>query len=168
MMMMCLAFGGMRIRRGHRSTRRKPTPVPLCSPQIPHDLTWARIRAATVGSRRLTVWAMARPLFNFLEVQCSKFCVNHKKMFADKIIPFCPKKDTWIKVIRTKVISKSSFHVSVKAAWSRTEGELPFSMCFYHLLLLSASEIHNDTRDVLICICFSLMPICRCTQFFIT
>jgi hypothetical protein len=32
----------------------------LCPPQIPYDLTWARIRAAAVGSRRLTAWAMAR------------------------------------------------------------------------------------------------------------
>jgi hypothetical protein len=34
----CGAFGGMRIGKGNRSTRRKPAPVPLCSPQIPHDL----------------------------------------------------------------------------------------------------------------------------------
>jgi hypothetical protein len=46
--------GGMRIGRGNRSTRRKPAPVPLCPPQIPHDLTWDRTRAAAVGSRRLT------------------------------------------------------------------------------------------------------------------
>jgi hypothetical protein len=32
-------FGGMMIGRGNRSTRRKPAPVPFCSPQIPHDLT---------------------------------------------------------------------------------------------------------------------------------
>jgi hypothetical protein len=31
--------GGMMIGRGNRSTRRKPVPVPLCPPQIPHDLT---------------------------------------------------------------------------------------------------------------------------------
>jgi hypothetical protein len=48
----CGAVGGMRIGRGKRSTRRKPAPVPLCLPQIPHDLT----RAAAVGSRRLTAW----------------------------------------------------------------------------------------------------------------
>jgi hypothetical protein len=42
--------------------RRKPAPVPLCPPQIPHDLTQARTRAAAVGSRRLTALAMARPL----------------------------------------------------------------------------------------------------------
>jgi hypothetical protein len=40
------AFGGMRIGRGNRSARRKPAPVPLCPPQIPHDLTWDRTRAA--------------------------------------------------------------------------------------------------------------------------
>jgi hypothetical protein len=50
--------------QGNRSTRRKPTPVPLCSPQIPHDLIRARTWAATVGSRRLTAWAMARPSYN--------------------------------------------------------------------------------------------------------
>jgi hypothetical protein len=33
---------------------------------IPHDLTWARTRAAAVGTRRLTAWAMARPIFALL------------------------------------------------------------------------------------------------------
>jgi hypothetical protein len=50
----CGAFGGMRIGRGKRNTRRKPIPVPLCPPQIPHDLTWDRTRATAVGSRLLT------------------------------------------------------------------------------------------------------------------
>jgi hypothetical protein len=48
------SVGGMRIDRENRSTRRKPTPVPLCPPQIPHDLPWDRTRAAAVGSQRLT------------------------------------------------------------------------------------------------------------------
>jgi hypothetical protein len=38
------AVGGMRIGRGNRSTRRKPAPVPLCPPQIPHHLIWDRTR----------------------------------------------------------------------------------------------------------------------------
>jgi hypothetical protein len=46
----CGAFGGMRIGKGNRSTRIKPTPVPLCPPQILHDLT----RTAAVGSGGLT------------------------------------------------------------------------------------------------------------------
>jgi hypothetical protein len=46
--------GGMRIGKGNRSTRRKPAPVPLCPPKIPHDLTRDRTRAAAVGSQRLT------------------------------------------------------------------------------------------------------------------
>jgi hypothetical protein len=54
-------FGGMRIGRGNRSSRRKPVLVPLCPPQIPHDLTRDRTQAAAVGSRRLTAWATARP-----------------------------------------------------------------------------------------------------------
>jgi hypothetical protein len=31
-------FVGMMIGRGNRSTRRKPAPVPICPPQILHDL----------------------------------------------------------------------------------------------------------------------------------
>jgi hypothetical protein len=50
------------IGRKNRSTRRKPASVPLCPPQIPHDLTWARTRATALGNRRLTACAMARPI----------------------------------------------------------------------------------------------------------
>jgi hypothetical protein len=50
----CGEIGGMKTGRGNRSTRRKPAPAPLCLPQIPHDQTRARTRAAAVGSRRLT------------------------------------------------------------------------------------------------------------------
>jgi hypothetical protein len=32
-------FGGMKIGRGNRSTRRKPAPAPLCPTQIPLDQT---------------------------------------------------------------------------------------------------------------------------------
>jgi hypothetical protein len=43
----CGAVGGMRICRGNRSTWRKPAPVPLCPPQIPHTriiyLLWSAI-----------------------------------------------------------------------------------------------------------------------------
>jgi hypothetical protein len=51
----------MRIGRGNRSPLRKPAPVPLCPPQIPHYLTWARTPAAAVGSWRLNAGAVARP-----------------------------------------------------------------------------------------------------------
>jgi hypothetical protein len=44
-----------------RSTRRKPTPAPLCPPQIPLDQTRDRTRADAVESQRLTARAMARP-----------------------------------------------------------------------------------------------------------
>jgi hypothetical protein len=42
--------GGMKIGRGNRSTLRKPAPAPLCPPQILHDQTQTRTRAAAVGS----------------------------------------------------------------------------------------------------------------------
>jgi hypothetical protein len=38
------ALGGMKIDSGNRSTLRKPVPVPLYPPQIPHGLTRARTR----------------------------------------------------------------------------------------------------------------------------
>jgi hypothetical protein len=59
-------IGGM-IGRGSRSTRRKPTPVPLCPPQNPHAAQ-TRTRAAAVGSQRLTAWAKARPFFHTYNV----------------------------------------------------------------------------------------------------
>jgi hypothetical protein len=46
----CGAVGRMRTGRANQSTRRKPAPVSLCPPQIPHDLT----RAAAAESRQLT------------------------------------------------------------------------------------------------------------------
>jgi hypothetical protein len=48
-------IGGI-IGRRNQSTRRKPAPVPLCSPQTP-DAGRKRTRAAAVGSQRLTTWA---------------------------------------------------------------------------------------------------------------
>jgi hypothetical protein len=61
-------FGGMKIGRENRSTRRKPAPEPLCPPQIPLDHTRAR---AAVGSQRLTAWAMARPYKSHSNVKMS-------------------------------------------------------------------------------------------------
>jgi hypothetical protein len=52
------AVGGVNIGRGNQSTGRKPAPVPLFPPQIPHDLMDWTLGAA-VGSWWLTAWAMA-------------------------------------------------------------------------------------------------------------
>jgi hypothetical protein len=79
----CGAVGGMKIGWGNRSSRRNPIPESLCPPQIPHDLTWSRTRAAVVGSRRLTAWAMPRaPCFHIYNsskwTQCSStFCATY-------------------------------------------------------------------------------------------
>jgi hypothetical protein len=47
--------------QGKSKYSEKTCPISLCSPQIPHDLTWPGTRAAAVGSRRVTAWAMVRP-----------------------------------------------------------------------------------------------------------
>jgi hypothetical protein len=44
----CGAVSGM-LGKEHQSTRGKPAPVPICLPQIPHDLT----RASAVGRLQL-------------------------------------------------------------------------------------------------------------------
>jgi hypothetical protein len=59
------AFGKMN-GRVNWSTRRKPAPVPLCPPQIPYDLSWARTQTAAVGSQQLTTWATAWPYIWYL------------------------------------------------------------------------------------------------------
>jgi hypothetical protein len=38
----------------------KPVPVLLCSPQIPHRLTWTRTRVSRLRSWRLTFWGVER------------------------------------------------------------------------------------------------------------
>jgi hypothetical protein len=43
--------------RWNANWQGKPSPEPLCPPQVPYYLTWARTRAAEVGSRRPTAWA---------------------------------------------------------------------------------------------------------------
>jgi hypothetical protein len=57
----CGVVDGMRIGMGNRSTRNNPAQVPLYPPRIPHGMSWERTRAAAVGIRRLTAWAMVRP-----------------------------------------------------------------------------------------------------------
>jgi hypothetical protein len=79
-------FGGMKIGRGNRSTRRKPAPAPLYPPQIPLDQTRVWTRAAAVGSRRLTAWAMPRAYkYRFGSLQFDPywtfFTVHQSQMF---------------------------------------------------------------------------------------
>jgi hypothetical protein len=49
-MMMNVEQLRMRIGRSNRSVQRKPAPLSVCPPQIPHDLTLERTRAAAVGT----------------------------------------------------------------------------------------------------------------------
>jgi hypothetical protein len=55
----CGEIGGMKIGRGNRSTRRKPVQCHFVHHKSHMTRFWTR--AAAVGSRRLTAWAMARP-----------------------------------------------------------------------------------------------------------
>jgi hypothetical protein len=49
-------------------------PVPLCPPQIPHELDYDRNRASTVRRRGLTVWTTIRswPQWNFRWSVCNR------------------------------------------------------------------------------------------------
>jgi hypothetical protein len=77
-------FGGMKIGRGNRSTRRKPAPAPLCPPQIPLDQTQVWTRAAAVRSQRLTAWAMARPF----SIQVNESTVFTNKSYVIAFVRF--------------------------------------------------------------------------------
>jgi hypothetical protein len=79
----CGAISGMRIGRENRTTRRKTAPVPLCPPQIPHDLTRARTRVVAVGSRRLTVWAIPRPA---IKIQRPALNANRKFSISFRLV----------------------------------------------------------------------------------
>jgi hypothetical protein len=54
-------IGGIMFGKGNQSTLRKPAPVPLRPPQIPHAARM-RTRAPAVGSQRLTASATAQTL----------------------------------------------------------------------------------------------------------
>jgi hypothetical protein len=58
--------GGMIMTGKSRRSPRKPVPVPLCPPQIPHGLIRAWTRASAVRGRRLAAWAMARPVYTLV------------------------------------------------------------------------------------------------------
>jgi hypothetical protein len=85
----CGAIGGMKTGRGNRRTQRKPTPAPLRPPQIPHDQTRARTRAAAVGSQRLTAWAMARPFIQLTIRPIAVLCNTSLKFRFQKRREFC-------------------------------------------------------------------------------
>jgi hypothetical protein len=48
---------------GNQSTRRKPTPVPLSPPQIPHERDQASNLGRSGGTQWLTAWATERPTY---------------------------------------------------------------------------------------------------------
>jgi hypothetical protein len=57
-----------------------PVRVPLRPPQIPYGLTRDRTRTSAVGGRRLTAWAMARPISNLHAISTScviKWCLSN-------------------------------------------------------------------------------------------
>jgi hypothetical protein len=71
-----------------------PVPVPLCSPQIPHGLTRAWTLARAVRGRRLTTWAMARPL------------QNNSSSERPGLLPISLSVCSWLPVVRSRTNSQ--------------------------------------------------------------
>jgi hypothetical protein len=75
--------GGM-IGKGNRSTRRKPAPVPLCTPQTPQAAR-TRTRAAAVGSGQSSNSDFGYPntirSFYFLQ-EIQEKCINMTFLFS--------------------------------------------------------------------------------------
>jgi hypothetical protein len=82
------------IGRGSRSTRRKPAPVPLCPPQIPHAAR-TRTRAVAVGSQRLTAWATAGPNFMWRRGYIGLKQINMKSSVFWDVTPCSQSKVNW-------------------------------------------------------------------------
>jgi hypothetical protein len=97
---------GRMIGRGKQSTRRKLAPVPVCPPQTP---------AAAVGSRRLTAWATARPMFYIPSLSLLDLNQNSWSPVRDlKARPPAPWDHTslpWYKGL-------TAFQVSISLIWS--------------------------------------------------
>jgi hypothetical protein len=72
------AVSRMRISRRNRSTRRKPAPLPVCPPQILHDLTWAQTRAACGG----------KPATNRLSYNTALILAPKKTEYHDFLVGF--------------------------------------------------------------------------------
>jgi hypothetical protein len=76
---------------------KKPVPVPLCSPQIPHGLIRVRTRSSAVRGQRLTTWAMARPA-----VLVTSYCyrvVSHKATHALRLFSDLLFISNWVQII---------------------------------------------------------------------
>jgi hypothetical protein len=103
-------LGGMN-GRGNRSTRRKPAPAPLYSPQIPLDQTRDWTRAAAVGSQRLTASAMARPKAVLSLISLMNRCGMHIPNKIAHRRPFCV---TYYILLLNVILLNSLTHLCTK------------------------------------------------------
>jgi hypothetical protein len=77
------AIGAMIIGRKNWSTSRKPAPLQLRSPQIPHDLTWDKTQAIMVGSQELLAWAMVWLYIFYRYCYCLIHSIAMKRIHYD-------------------------------------------------------------------------------------
>jgi hypothetical protein len=71
----------------NRSIRRKPSPVPFCLPQNPHNLTRAPTLAAAVGSERLAACTLHEAI-NVFPSTLLGLC-RYESLFAYLILTRC-------------------------------------------------------------------------------
>jgi hypothetical protein len=134
----CGAVGGMRI------GRKKPAPVSLCPPQIPHDRTWARTWATTVESQWLTAWAMAQPT-SYVHVSLTIAKV-HLSIFSTLSLPNGMLQKNWLAIF--PVLSHQEEHLLSLQI-------LPMLCCLensgtdrlWWLYIQSAQERHDETES---------------------
>jgi len=67
--------------------RKKPVPVPLCTPQIPHGLAWIWTWTCVVTGQQLTAWASACTTFKLYHF-CSFLKCTHIMLFCFLLIYF--------------------------------------------------------------------------------
>jgi hypothetical protein len=64
-------------RENPKNSGKKPVPVPLCPPQIPHGLTRAWTPASAVRGRRLTTWDLSHGAAILLQIPKLYFAPFH-------------------------------------------------------------------------------------------
>jgi hypothetical protein len=97
----CAAVSRMRIGRGNQSTRRKPVPVMLCPPQVPHDLIRAdRLSCGTamhkfcchiywlIPKRLMTVFAHLTDIMLYI-VYCSFVYTTFRELHLFQYLVIC-------------------------------------------------------------------------------
>jgi hypothetical protein len=112
-----------------KNSREKSLPVPLCPPQIPHWLPWARTTASAVKRQRLTVCAMARPKTWFKIVNLTGIYFTHIEFFVASLVT----KKNAVRIETGDGVSRLAILISIR--------EVPNNMVRFQVLTATSMKM---------------------------